>query len=250
MLFWLFVINSDDNQDLRFFPVEWGSPSLVSSASSISHPSFPSAISSRAISAAPRPAVSDMSGRAGAPPAKPFSCRTRREMRLTRTLGFPTFSRAFRVSSAFNVFPQVPLFPKGANHALQNCVNQQENYIAGINYARADQEFVGLQRIGGCVSFTGRAIYFRLHHAKDSMRTDLLKEFRTLQRSLRREKKQVEERLFQINKALGHVQPPSLSSLSGVAVQPGLTAKRAKRVSGRSGKRPLSKRKKAKSRNV
>ena len=38
-----------------------------------------------------------------APPPE-LSWRTRRETRLTRTLGLPTFSNAFFVNSAFNTF--------------------------------------------------------------------------------------------------------------------------------------------------
>ena len=124
MSFWLFLINEANNQDLRFFG--FVSASLGSSGSSISHPSLPSAISSSAMSAAPRPATSEISGREGAPPERPLSCRTRRETRLTRLLGFPTFSRAFLVSSAFNVVPKFLKFPKGRKHALKKRGNQQE----------------------------------------------------------------------------------------------------------------------------
>jgi ubiquinone biosynthesis protein COQ9 len=43
-----------------------------------------------------------MSGRLMAP-APELSWRTRRETKFTRTLGFPTFSKAFFVNSAFKV---------------------------------------------------------------------------------------------------------------------------------------------------
>src|SRR5262245_38068344 len=60
-------------------------------------------ISSNAISAAPRLPTSATNGRLIAPPPE-LSWRTRREIRLTRTLGLPTFSNAFLVSSAFKAF--------------------------------------------------------------------------------------------------------------------------------------------------
>jgi hypothetical protein len=133
MSFWLFLINEANNQDLRF--LGFVSASLGSSGSSISHPSLPSAISSSAMSAAPRPATSEMSGREGAPPERPLSCRTRRETRLTSTLGFPTFSRAFLVSSAFNVVPQIPSIPKGPKTCLKKTMQSTRNFKKGINYA-------------------------------------------------------------------------------------------------------------------
>lgn len=55
------------------------------------------------MSAAPRPVVSAIKGRL-APPPPELSWRTRREMRFIRTLGLPTFSRAFFANSAFKVF--------------------------------------------------------------------------------------------------------------------------------------------------
>src|SRR4051812_6106114 len=60
-------------------------------------------ISVSAMSAAPMLPVSPMSGLLPPPPPE-LSCRTRREIKLTRTLGFPTFSRAFLVNSEFNAF--------------------------------------------------------------------------------------------------------------------------------------------------
>ena len=48
----------------------------------------------------PRFSVCNTSGRLNPPPPQ-LSCRTRWEIRLTRTLGFPTFSSAFFTSSAF-----------------------------------------------------------------------------------------------------------------------------------------------------
>ena len=51
-----------------------------------------------------------------APPPE-LSWRTRREIKLTRTLGFPTFSSAFFVSSAFKGFFQG--FPRYVDRAGQ-----------------------------------------------------------------------------------------------------------------------------------
>src|SRR6185436_8520443 len=65
----------------------------------------------------------------------PLSWRTRRETRLTRTLGFPTFSRAFLVSSAFNVFPHVPFDPKGRKPCLVKMPESIRKCKKGINYA-------------------------------------------------------------------------------------------------------------------
>jgi hypothetical protein len=65
-----------------------------------SHDILPSIISIMAISPAPKPAVSEINGRPPDPPL--VSWRTRRDMILTRTLGFPTFSRAFLQNSLFN----------------------------------------------------------------------------------------------------------------------------------------------------
>jgi hypothetical protein len=59
-------------------------------------------ISRSAISAAPRVVTSATNGRLR-PPAPELSWRTRRETKLTRTLGLPTFSNAFRQSSAFTI---------------------------------------------------------------------------------------------------------------------------------------------------
>src|SRR5256885_1936271 len=63
-------------------------------------------ISSRAMSAAPRLLISLTSGRLIAPDPE-LSWRTRREIKLTRTLGLPTFSSAFLVSSAFKAVSKV-----------------------------------------------------------------------------------------------------------------------------------------------
>jgi hypothetical protein len=54
---------------------------------------------------------------------------------LTSTLGFPTFSRAFLVSSAFNVVPQIPLIPKGPKTCLKKMIQSTRNFKKGINYA-------------------------------------------------------------------------------------------------------------------
>src|SRR5436190_13581845 len=56
------------------------------------------------MSACPKPAVSAMRGRPPPPPA-PVSCRTRREIKFTRMLGLPTFSRAFLQISLFKFVP-------------------------------------------------------------------------------------------------------------------------------------------------
>ena len=78
---------------LRFFGavnssgvIARGSQPILSSTSSIS-----------AMSATPRLGVVSINGRL---PAE-FSCRTRRETRLTRMFGLPTFSSAFLQNSAF-----------------------------------------------------------------------------------------------------------------------------------------------------
>ena len=81
---------------LRFF----ATGRINSTTSGISKPIFSSMISSKAMSAAPKCPVSATNGRLILPPPE-VSWRTRRESRLTRTLGLPTFSSAFFVNSAF-----------------------------------------------------------------------------------------------------------------------------------------------------
>src|SRR6266571_9071760 len=66
----------------------------------MSQPILSSMISSNATSAAPKPPVSAINGRLLAPPPE-FSCRTRREIRLTSTFGLPTLAKACLQNSLF-----------------------------------------------------------------------------------------------------------------------------------------------------
>ena len=72
---------------------------LLGFGRSVSHFILPSTISVRAISAVLNPAISLIRGRL--PPE--FSWRTRREIRLTNTLGLPTSFNAFSLNSAFKI---------------------------------------------------------------------------------------------------------------------------------------------------
>src|SRR5580693_9100998 len=81
---------------LRF--LGWGRTNSV--ISGISQPILSSMISRRAMSATPMPAGASTSGRLKPPPPE-LSWRTRRETKLIRTFGLPTFSAAFLASSAF-----------------------------------------------------------------------------------------------------------------------------------------------------
>src|SRR5437899_7254190 len=66
----------------------------------MSQPILSSMISSNAMSAAPNPPVSAINGRLLAPQPE-FSCRTRREIRLTSTFGLPTLAKASLQNSLF-----------------------------------------------------------------------------------------------------------------------------------------------------
>src|ERR1035437_4370547 len=76
--------------------------------SGISKPIVPSAISVKPMSAAPRFPTSLIRGR-HTPPLPEVNCRTRREIRLTRTCGLTTTARALLTRSAFIYFVAIKL---------------------------------------------------------------------------------------------------------------------------------------------